>query len=153
MQQQQDTFNLLVIKPIQNNNQVTHSNRLNILFRIKIEPNNLTILQNLGTAHKELGEFDEAIKLYNKVLNINPKHTNSNYNLGLVFYKMNEIKKAKIFLKKTVDMQSNYALAFFSLANVHSDLKEYNDAVSCYQKSIEINPKGLSSDLFFGAAT
>ena len=50
---------------------------------------NLTILQNLGTAHKELGEFDEAIKLYNKVLNINPKHTNSNYNLGLVFYKLN----------------------------------------------------------------
>ena len=46
----------------------------------------------------------------------------------------------KIILKKTTEIQKNYGIAFFSLGNVHTDLKEYNEAMSCYQKAIEINP-------------
>ena len=42
-------------------------------------------------------------------------------------------------------MQSNYALAFFSLANVHFDLKEFEDAVSCYQKAIKLKPDLVSA--------
>ena len=61
------------------------------------------------------------------MLEINPKHVNANYNLGLIFYKLNEIKKAKSYLQKTTELQSNYALAFFSLANVHVDLKEFEN--------------------------
>ena len=38
-------------------------------------------------------------------------------------------------------MQKKFGFAFFSLGNVHADLKEYNDAMSCYQKAIEINPR------------
>ena len=73
-------------------------------------------------------------------MKIVPKHTNAHYNLGLTFYKLNDLKKAKSYFKKTVDIQKNYALAYFWLANVHADLKEFNDAVSNYQKAIEINP-------------
>ena len=39
-----------------------------------------------------------------------------------------------------MELQKNYGIAFFSLGNVHTDLKEYNDAMSCYQRAIEINP-------------
>ena len=37
---------------------------------IKIQPENLTILNNLGTAYKELGKTDKAITFYQKVLNL-----------------------------------------------------------------------------------
>jgi len=41
---------------------------------------------------------------------------------------------------KTVEVQSNYAIAFFSLGNLHVDLKEFESAVSCYQKAIKLKP-------------
>ena len=60
----------------------------------EIQPNNLTILNNLGTACKELGKIEEAIKFYEKIIKLNPQHTNAQYNLGVVFYNLKEFKKA-----------------------------------------------------------
>ena len=106
----------------------------------EIKPDNLTVLNNLGTACKELGNSKEAMNFYEKVLRINPNHTNAQFNLGLIFYKLKELQKAKNFFTKTIEIQPNYALAFFNLANVNVDLREYENAISNYQKAIEINP-------------
>ena len=111
----------------------------------EIKPNNLSVLNNLGTACKELGDSKEAMNFYEKVIRINPNHTNAQYNLGVAFYKLKELKKAKIFFTQTVEIQPNYALAFVSLATVNAELKEYEKAVSNYQKAIEINPKLVSA--------
>ena len=108
---------------------------------LEIEPKNLGTIMNLGTAYKELGEFDESIKFYNKVLEIDPNHVNANYNIAVVFYKLGKATEAKKYLEKTVSIQSNYALAYYTLANVYSELREYNKAISSYKKAIEINPK------------
>jgi len=105
-----------------------------------IKPNNLSILTNLGTAFKELGNLKEAMNYYEKVLKFNPNHTNAHYNLGVIFYNLKELKKSKNSFKKTTEIQPNYALAFLNLANIHSELKEYENAISNYQKAIEINP-------------
>ena len=106
----------------------------------EIKPNNLGVLNNLGTAYKELGDLKEAVNFYEKIIRINPNHTNAQYNLGVAFYNLKELKKAKIFFQKTIEIQPNFALAFFNLANIYTELKEYENAISNYQKAIEINP-------------
>ena len=107
----------------------------------EIKPNNLSVLNNLGTAFKELGDFKEAIIFYEKVIKFNPNHTNALFNLGVVFYQLRDLTKAKGFFIKATEVQPNYALAFINLANIYVELKEYENSVSNYQKSIEINPK------------
>ena len=109
------------------------------------QPDNLSVLNNLGTACKELRDTKEAITYYEKVLQLNPKHTNAQFNLGVAFYQLRDLKKAKDFFTKTTQIQPNYALAFINLANVCVELKEYENAVSNYQKSIEVNPKIVSA--------
>jgi len=106
-----------------------------------IKPNNLSVLNNLGTACKELNDVNGSIAFYEKVLKFNPNHTNALYNLGIAFYNLKEIKKAKNFFLKAAEIQPNYALAFFNLGNINAELKEYNEAVSNYKKAIEINSK------------
>lgn len=107
----------------------------------EIKPNNLSVLNNLGTAFKELGNFKEAILFYEKVIKFNPNHTNALFNLGVAFYQLRDLTKAKEFFIKATEVQPNYALAFINLANIYVELKEYENSVSNYQKSIEINPK------------
>ena len=46
------------------------------------------------------------------------------------------------YLQKTVKIQPNYALAFFSLGNLYVDLKDYESAVSNYQKAAELTFTG-----------
>ena len=44
---------------------------------IEIDPKNLSAINNLATAHKELGELNESIKLYEKTLEISPNNPNA----------------------------------------------------------------------------
>jgi len=111
-----------------------------LLRAIKIKPNNTTILNNLGTANKELDEPNDAMNFYKKVLEIDSNHTNANYNLGLIFYKLKDLKRAKNYLEKTVITQPNYALAHFNLGNLQKELKELKKAELCYLKAIELRP-------------
>ena len=61
-----------------------------------IQPQNTSILNNLGTAYKELGKIQESINYYEKVLELNSNHTNANYNLGLIYYQLKQLDKAKM---------------------------------------------------------
>ena len=112
---------------------------------IEIQPKNTTILNNLGTAHKELGKPKEAINFYQKVLEIDSNHPNANFNLGIVFYKFKELKKAKNYLEKTVKIQPNYALAHFNLGNLQKEFKEFKKAKLSYSKAIELRPNFISA--------
>jgi len=105
-----------------------------------IQPNNLSILNNLGTAFKELGDTKKAISYYERVIKIEPDNTNAQYNLGLSYYQLKKKNEAKNFFLKTVSLQPNFALAFINLANVYVELKDYENAISSYQKGIKVNP-------------
>ena len=119
---------------------------------IEIQPKNVSILNNMGTACKELGQIDTSINFFEKVLKIDPKNTNAYYNLGTAFYKFKELTKAKNYFQKATEIQTNYAAAFYGLGNVHVDLKELEKAISCYQKAIEINPNLLGAHNNLGLA-
>ena len=112
---------------------------------IKIQPKNTTILNNLGTAYKELGDTEKAMTFYQKVLGINSNHTNANYNLGLIFYELKELKRAKEYLEKTVKIQPNYAFAHYSLGNLQKELNELKQAKESYLKAIKIRPSFASA--------
>ena len=73
---------------------------------IEIQPKNVSILNNLGTAYKELGKSEEAINFYQKVLEIDSNHTNANYNLGLEFYKLKQLLRSNsnCFVNSTLEL-------------------------------------------------
>ena len=106
---------------------------------IDIEPNNVIILNNLGTACKQLGELKNAIGYYKKAIQIDPNNTNAYYNLGATCYDLKQLKEAKSYLQKAIELQPNFALPFLILGNTCVDLKEYENAISNYQKAIDIN--------------
>ena len=54
----------------------------------EIQPENLSVLNNLGKTYKELGNFDESINNFQKILKINPNQTNANYNHELLVYNL-----------------------------------------------------------------
>ena len=62
---------------------------------IKIEPDNVTFRLNQGNLENQAGRKDQAIKCYQKVLELDPGNVNAHYNLGLVYSELNQYQKAQ----------------------------------------------------------
>jgi len=105
----------------------------------ELEPKNTSVLNNLGTACRELGEIKNAVDYYKKAIEIDPNNANSYYNIGAIHYDAKKYNEAKNYLEKTVELQPNFALPYFVLGNLHADLKDYENAISNYNKAIKIN--------------
>ena len=54
----------------------------------------------LGTAYEDVGEFDKAIEVYNRALNINPGYKDALHDLSLVYIATGNTKKARQLLPR-----------------------------------------------------
>ena len=109
-----------------------------------IDPKNISVLNNLGTVCKKLGEVENAANYYKKAIEVDPNNASAYYNIGATCYDLKQFQEAIVYLEKATKIQPNFALPFFVLGNVQADLKEYEKAASNYKKAIEIN-KNLAS--------
>ena len=67
------------------------------------------------------------------------------YNLGIVYEKMKNFKKAKESYLKAIELEPNYSDAIYNMGLVHTELREYNEAIECFQKIIGEDPEDSNS--------
>ena len=89
--------------------------------------------------HKK-NDFNEAIRFYKKVLEIDPNHFETIFHLGSLFLQIKKLNLAKEMLEKAIKIKSNYADANNNLGNVLVELGEFKKAVNFYKKSINNKP-------------
>lgn len=65
-------------------------------------PETISVFNNYAIELRKIGEFEEAIKQYNKCLSIYPNHHIILYNLGKAYFEMGKYKNAKTALKKSI---------------------------------------------------
>ncbi len=63
---------------------------------LKLKPDNADVRTDLGIMYRNAGEIDKAIEEFKKASQIDPKHVNSRYNLGLVLLHDKRDMKAAI---------------------------------------------------------
>ena len=107
---------------------------------------------NLAVKNHQEGKTDIAIELYNQVLEINPKHSATHYNLGGLFRGLKENEKAKSYFEKAIEIKPNLANAYYNLGEIFYELKENEKAKSCYEKAIKINPEHIDAHYNLGIA-
>jgi Tfp pilus assembly protein PilF len=59
-------------------------------------------LVNLATKYEKQGDLDNAQKMYERALNINPNSTEALNNLGGIFYKKKDYKSAEMCFSRAV---------------------------------------------------
>jgi len=93
-------------------------------------------MNNYVYAEKFLKEayklFDSSPMIYNE--------------LGVVYYQQKNYKKAMDFFKATInyisaDCYNQWESTFFNLGHCYRKLLQYNEAIKCYQKALNISPR------------
>ena len=107
---------------------------------LKINPNHIDALNNLGSIFKELDQIEKAKKCYEKVIEIDPNYLNALNNLGIVFSELGENREAKNCYEKVIEIDPSHIDALNNLGIAFIELGENHKAKSCFEKVININP-------------
>ena len=96
---------------------------------------------DLGIRYIQRKEFNEAIKIYEKILTEHPNNFDANLNLGTIFAQSNNLKKATELWAKAIKINPKIPDAHNNLASIYIRLGEYDKASKHIKEAIRINPK------------
>ncbi|OGC45472.1 hypothetical protein A2V49_02905 [candidate division WWE3 bacterium RBG_19FT_COMBO_34_6] len=80
-------------------------------FALKIDPNYTDAMHNMANTFLNMGDLDNAEKLYKRSVEITPGLYQSYYKLGVIYLARNMPDQAKLFFNKTLELQPNFTPA------------------------------------------
>jgi tetratricopeptide (TPR) repeat protein len=117
----------------------------NVLSSVKVKPiarlNTVGDLFARGVALEEHpSTHDEALQIYQRVLEIEPGHAAAHINLGTLFYNRQDFVAAEKHYRLAVQSDPRYALAYFDLGNVLDETGRIDEAIAAYKTAIQLAP-------------
>ncbi|MEO0470515.1 MAG: tetratricopeptide repeat protein [Bacteroidota bacterium] len=94
----------------------------------------------VGNHLNDNGQFDDAIRLYQKAMDANPDSEVGFYNLGLAWSGKKEPQKAIRFFEQALKRNPNDAVTHKALGDELTDLRKYDEAIGSYKAAIKLDP-------------
>jgi len=98
------------------------------------------------------GDFNQAIREFEVVLEKWPDDSRSYNKLGVCYASLRDFAKAKSYLKKALELDLKYAEPYNNLGNICLEEKEYEKSIELYKKALELNPDYAAAHSNLGLA-
>ena len=95
---------------------------------------------NLAIQNHQNNNYAEASKLYEKILQVNPEHFDSNFYFGTLCAQNSNFKKASELLNKAIEINPSIPDLHNNLGLIFRELGELEKASKSINKAIKINP-------------
>jgi tetratricopeptide (TPR) repeat protein len=105
----------------------------------------------LAIENHQQNKLEEAVKLYNQVLKIDPGYANVHNNLGVIHKNLGENQKAITYYEKAIEIDPNYIGANYNLGIIFQESGENQKAKVYYEKVIEIDSS--HADAYYNLGT
>lgn len=100
-------------------------------------------LNKKANALMQAGDIDGAISRLESINDLNPNFPQTNYNLGIAYYKKGNLKGAIASLNKAVELNRNFADAYYSLGVIYEDMAGMKESDKTSENSPEESSKTL----------
>jgi tetratricopeptide (TPR) repeat protein/transglutaminase-like putative cysteine protease len=97
-------------------------------------------LEEAGEAALQGRNFKAAAELFQRVVELEPKHKSAWMNLGRARFLMNQLDPAADAFRKQIELNPYDAAAYDALGIVFVQEENYNDAAAQFHKQLEVNP-------------
>ncbi len=95
---------------------------------------------DLGVVLTSQGRLDEAIKHYQKALEIHPGYSKCHNNLGFALLRKGQVDEAVVHYQKALEIHPDYAEFHNGLGNALVQKGQVDEAMVHYQKAIQLKP-------------
>lgn len=114
-------------------------------------PETALLVNKIGIAYHQLGEFSSAERSYLRAVKLDPKYTEAINNLGTVYYSRQSYRRAINQYKKVLRIKPDSAPTLANLGSAYFARKQYELASESYQKALAIDPNVFESRSGVGA--
>jgi len=107
---------------------------------LKYAPSSYRVLNNLGMAYAEKGEFNEAKKYYLQAIEVNKKNPIAYHNLANVFQEEKNFEEAEKLYQKAISLDENFYPAYSGLLKLYINFqkdKAIQELIKKYKKLIK----------------
>jgi arylsulfatase A-like enzyme/Tfp pilus assembly protein PilF len=119
---------------------------------LRLDPDNVDALVNIGTVDYRSGEFAPALKHYQRASEINPAHALAFSNMGMVYFSQFQRDNDRSFLElalkhfnKSIQLDANLSDGYSGRGAVFLVLNESKKAVLDFKKVIQLNPESVDA--------
>jgi len=103
------------------------------------------VLLLIALCYTDADILQEAIKAYEKLLQVDPYHARGHSNLGLLYVKVGEFEKARQHYDSAVRYDSKNYYAYANRANYYFRMGEYDSAIPDAVRALEIKNNGVEA--------
>jgi pentatricopeptide repeat protein len=94
---------------------------------------------NLANAYRMERNYDKAVEYFNESIKVRP-HPKTLSNLGSTYRRMGKNAMAIDAYRRALELNPEYALAFFGVGVVYADEGRDADAFKVYERALELDP-------------
>ena len=95
---------------------------------------------NLGSAYKNMNQFDQAVLAYNKAIELQPGFPDAIFGRGLTYTDLKKYDAAIADFTTILKEDPNNANAYYSRGLAHRGKNDIDAAITDYQQAIQTNP-------------
>jgi len=107
---------------------------------LKLSPNHLIALDNLGSAYRQQKRWDDARKTYDRALEVGPNDAEANYGLGMVFAQNDDTARAFDSLQRALKLRPVYPEALNNLGILYLRTQRRDQAMASFEECIRVAP-------------
>lgn len=103
--------------------------------------NKAFILHTLGLSLSENNQYDSALLIEKRALELAPNWSYAMYAIGFNFYELHQNDSALHYLRKAIRINPNSELPYSGLGIVFEDMNKTDSSLVYFKEAIRINPK------------
>lgn len=108
---------------------------------LEVRPRSVEAYYNKGIYLQENGKDSAALACYDRIKEIDPKNALAWYNSGWVRMEhLNDLEQAKLDFSKAIELETNYADAWFNRGLAMERTQQLDSAAANYQICLSIDP-------------
>ena len=107
---------------------------------LKKFPKSPVVISILGATLVSQEKFKHALHAYNKIIQLNPSHTETYFNRGIVFQKLKQFQNSIDSYDQAIKLNPDYPQAFNNRGYALQELGNLNQAIDSYNQAILLKP-------------
>lgn len=97
-------------------------------------------LNDAGANALKSQNYRDAVRLFERLVQLEPKHATAWNNLGQSYMELHELPKAEAAFRKQIEINAYDGFAYNNLGLVLEQGNRYDDAIAAFKKQIDVNP-------------
>ncbi len=106
---------------------------------LQFTPSSKVILQAKADLLYNIGKIKESLGVYLQALELDPHNEHSLFDAAYVYYELNDLDNAELYVMNLLDVTYSYSDAWYLLAKIHIGRSNEKKAVKCLLEALRLD--------------